>query len=117
MQLTLEQLGIWGAHPPLSRKSVYRVQSPLHIPGSSMSVVPPDPQFRILRVNKLQTVESCSIYYRETLCMSGPAQFNPVLFKGQLYFTYMNLIFMTTERDRYCYHPDFTDEETEGQRG
>lgn len=43
-------------------------------------------------------------------------QFNPVLFKGQLCFTYMNLIFLTNEQDRYYYQLYFTDKEIRSQR-
>ena len=73
--MTLEQFESWGTDPTLSQTSKYNFQSFLHVQGSSVSL---DSTNLELRSAVVFTIE-------KHLSTSGPVQFKPVLFKGQLY--------------------------------
>ena len=62
----------WGANLSQSRKSVYNLASAPHTHSSASA--------------DSTSCRSVSTWWKKSKCLSGPAKFKPVLFKGQMYF-------------------------------
>ena len=44
-------------------------------------------------------LQSCTVFIENNSCVSGPVQFKPVLFKGQLYFVLYNRFLTAVPRN------------------